>query len=89
MGSIIVINSSSSDIFVFVSKHSNSSGFDDWSKLAPGERDAWSRNEWELVAFRNADDTARAGVYVPAWQLLRDVQVIDGYLGDLTSNARW
>lgn len=64
MGSIIVINSSSSHILVFVSKYSNPQGYDDWFKLAPGHRDSWSRSDWELVAFKDDNDTDRAGVYV-------------------------
>ncbi|RDX55353.1 hypothetical protein OH76DRAFT_1338416 [Lentinus brumalis] len=65
MGAIIVVNSSSSPIHVFVSKYSNSNGSDEWFTIAPGKRDSWSRNGWELVAFKNANDTDRAGKYVP------------------------
>ncbi|KAL7277302.1 hypothetical protein ACG7TL_009158 [Trametes sanguinea] len=65
MGSIIVINNSSSTISVFVSKYSNSDGSDAWFTLQPGARDSWSRKWWELVAFKNANDSNRAGVYVP------------------------
>ncbi|OSD01514.1 hypothetical protein PYCCODRAFT_1369433 [Trametes coccinea BRFM310] len=66
MGSIIVINNSGSPISVFVSKYSNSDGSDAWFTLQPGGRDSWSRKGWELVAFKNANDTNRTGVYVPA-----------------------
>ncbi|KAJ3007967.1 hypothetical protein NUW54_g3337 [Trametes sanguinea] len=66
MGSIIVINNSGSTISVFVSKYSNGDGSDAWYTLQPGARDSWSRKWWELVAFKNANDTNRAGVYVPA-----------------------
>ncbi|OSD01510.1 hypothetical protein PYCCODRAFT_1468672 [Trametes coccinea BRFM310] len=67
MGSIIVINNSSSTISVFVSKYSNDDGSDAWFTLEPGGRDSWSRTAkwWEFVAFKNANDTNRAGVYVP------------------------
>ncbi|KAL7277298.1 hypothetical protein ACG7TL_009154 [Trametes sanguinea] len=66
MGSIIVINNSGSPISVFVSKYSNSDGSDAWFTLQPGGRDSWSRKGWELVAFKNAKDSNRTGVYVPA-----------------------
>ncbi|KAI0642683.1 hypothetical protein C8Q79DRAFT_1013353 [Trametes meyenii] len=66
MSSIIVINKSSSAVSVFVSKYSNSSGDDSWFTVAAGGRDSWGRKGWELVAFKNASDTDRAGVYVPA-----------------------
>ncbi len=65
MGAIIVVNNSSSPIQVFVSKYSNSNGNDDWFTIAAGKRDSWSRNGWELVAFKNGNDTNRAGKYVP------------------------
>lgn len=63
-GSIIVHNKSSGACHVFVSKYSNSSGSDDWYILQPGQRDSWSRNGWEVVAFKNGDDSFRAGLYV-------------------------
>ncbi|KAI0807571.1 hypothetical protein C8Q74DRAFT_1228083 [Fomes fomentarius] len=63
MGSIIVINASNEDISSFVSKYSD--GDDNWFKVTAGGRDSWSRKGWELVAFKNANDTKRAGVYVP------------------------
>ncbi|KAI0711015.1 hypothetical protein C8T65DRAFT_187148 [Cerioporus squamosus] len=64
MGAIIIVNNSSSAVSVFVSKYSNSSGSDDWFSLGPGKSDSWTRNGWELVAFKNANDTDRAGRYV-------------------------
>ncbi|RPD67411.1 hypothetical protein L227DRAFT_23765 [Lentinus tigrinus ALCF2SS1-6] len=64
MGSIIVVNSSSSPIWVFVSKYTNDNGSDQWYKLEPGQRDSWSRNGWEAVGFKNVQDTDRAGTYV-------------------------
>ncbi|KAI8969778.1 hypothetical protein BD414DRAFT_502618 [Trametes punicea] len=64
MGSIIVSNASSSPITVFVSKYSNSSGDDSWFTVPANTRESWDRNGWELVAFKNANDTDRAGVYV-------------------------
>ena len=66
MGAIIVVNNSSSAIHVFVSKYSNSNGSDEWYTIAAGKRDSWARSGWELVAFKNANDTDRAGKYVPA-----------------------
>ncbi|KAI9068358.1 hypothetical protein FKP32DRAFT_1561945 [Trametes sanguinea] len=65
MGSIIVINNSGTTVSVFVSKYSNDGGSDTWYVLEPGARDSWSRAGWEVVAFKNAKDTNRAGVYVP------------------------
>lgn len=63
-GSIIIHNASSGPCHVFVSKYSNSSGSDDWFILQAGQSDSWARNNWELVAFKNGDDTDRGGVYV-------------------------
>ena len=65
MGAIIVVNNSSAAIHVFVSKYSNSNGSDEWYTIAAGKRDSWARSGWELVAFKNANDTDRAGTYVP------------------------
>ncbi|KAK7437591.1 hypothetical protein VKT23_018489 [Stygiomarasmius scandens] len=63
-GSIIVHNESKQDIQVFVSKYSNSNGSDEWFVVKAGASDSWSRNNWEVVAFKNNNDTERAGVYV-------------------------
>ncbi|KAH9855363.1 hypothetical protein C2E23DRAFT_619483 [Lenzites betulinus] len=63
-GSIIVINNTSSPITLFVSKYSRPSANDNWFTLAPGARDSWARDGWELVAFKNGNDTDRGGVYV-------------------------
>ena len=65
MGAIIVVNNSPAAIHVFVSKYSNSNGSDEWYTIAAGKRDSWARSGWELVAFKNANDTDRAGKYVP------------------------
>ncbi|CDO70369.1 hypothetical protein BN946_scf184999.g9 [Trametes cinnabarina] len=65
MGSIIVNNATGSTITVFVSKYSNSGGDDSWFNVPANSRESWSRNGWELVAFKNSNDTTRAGVYVP------------------------
>ncbi|KAI0631119.1 hypothetical protein C8Q77DRAFT_1159820 [Trametes polyzona] len=65
-GSIIVINESANPCHVFVSKFSVITGNDGWFTLAPGQRTSWGRNGWELVAFKNRQDTDRAGVYVAA-----------------------
>lgn len=65
MGSIIVINASGEDISSFVSKYTYSDGDDNWFKVTAASRDSWSRKGWELVAFKNGNDTKRAGVYVP------------------------
>ena len=65
MGSIIIINNSSSTCHVFVSKYTQSDGSDDWYTVGPGQRDSWTRNAgWELVAFRSEDNSDRSGVYV-------------------------
>ena len=64
MGAITIINNSSHPIQAFVSKYSNSDGSDKWFTLAPRTRDTWSRKSWELVAFKNPNDSQRAGVYV-------------------------
>ncbi|KAI8969780.1 hypothetical protein BD414DRAFT_255671 [Trametes punicea] len=64
MGSIIVANATSSTITVFVSKYSNSNGDDSWFNVPANTRESWDRNGWELVAFKNTNDTDRAGVYV-------------------------
>ncbi|KAK6338423.1 hypothetical protein TWF730_002485 [Orbilia blumenaviensis] len=66
-GFIRVANNSSGVIHVFVSKYNG--GDDGWFKLDPGESDNWSRKEgagggWEVVGFRNTDDTNRSGRYV-------------------------
>ncbi|KAI0631147.1 hypothetical protein C8Q77DRAFT_189458 [Trametes polyzona] len=64
VGSIIVVNANSLPCHVFVSKYSRPSAHDDWYTLEPGQRSSWTREGWELVAFKNAADTSRAGVYV-------------------------
>ena len=64
-GSIIVVNASKQDVSAFVSKYSRSSADDNWFKVTAGTRDSWARDGWELVAFKNSNDTQRAGVYVP------------------------
>lgn len=64
MGAIVVINNSSGPIHVFISKYSNSNGSDEWYVLEAGKRDSWARNGWEVVAFKNGNDTNRSGRYV-------------------------
>ncbi|TFK94871.1 hypothetical protein K466DRAFT_593169 [Polyporus arcularius HHB13444] len=81
MGAIIVVNSSSSPVQVFVSKYSNSNGSDEWFTIAPGKRDSWARNGWELVAFKTGNDTNRAGKYVPV-----DTEVVFTDLAHITVN---
>ncbi|RPD58301.1 hypothetical protein L227DRAFT_613051 [Lentinus tigrinus ALCF2SS1-6] len=49
----------------FVSTYTNGNGSDDWSTLTPSARDPRSWGGWELVAFKNAHDSDRAGKYVP------------------------
>ncbi|KAI0822986.1 hypothetical protein BC628DRAFT_1411990 [Trametes gibbosa] len=63
-GSIIVINATASPCHVFVSKYSRPSAHDDWYTLAPGTRDSWARDGWEVVGFKNDNDSDRGGVYV-------------------------
>ncbi|KAI0356070.1 hypothetical protein OH77DRAFT_1401835 [Trametes cingulata] len=64
-GSIIVVNESSGPMHVFVPKDSNKHGHDEWYTIGAGGGNVWMREGWELAAFKNADDTQRAGVYVP------------------------
>lgn len=63
-GSIIIHNATSQVCHVFVSKYSNNSANDSWFALQPGQSDSWGRNGWELVAFKNENDSDRGGVYV-------------------------
>ncbi|KAI8993816.1 hypothetical protein BD414DRAFT_456951 [Trametes punicea] len=63
-GSIIVHNAAPVPISVFVSKYTNSKGSDIWFTVPADTRESWERDGWELVAFKNTDDTHRAGVYV-------------------------
>ena len=65
MSSIIVQNLSPNDIYCFVSKYSHEEADDSWFKLAAnGGTSSWSRSSWELVAFKNLNDSTRAGVYI-------------------------
>lgn len=61
---IIVINDSGSPVMVLVSKINDGKGSSDWYTLAKESRDQWSRPGWEVVAFKNEDDSNRVGVYV-------------------------
>ncbi|KAI8993817.1 hypothetical protein BD414DRAFT_264299 [Trametes punicea] len=70
MGSIVIHNATSSPISVSVSAYTNSKGNDSWFTGPAHKRDSWERDGWELVAFKNADDTDRAGVYVPVDSIL-------------------
>ncbi|KAF3280559.1 hypothetical protein TWF970_002773 [Orbilia oligospora] len=64
-GFIRVSNNSSFAVRVFVSKYNG--GNDDWFTLQPGGSDNWSRKGgWEVVVFRDGDDTNRVGRYVRA-----------------------
>ncbi|KAJ8469109.1 hypothetical protein ONZ51_g9204 [Trametes cubensis] len=62
-GRFYVVNNSSAPVSVFISKYSNPDGSDAWYSISPGKRDAWERNNWELIAFTIGNDD-RAGVYV-------------------------
>lgn len=64
VGSIIVSNLSDEPCHVFVSKYSRPSASDDWFTIPPHSRESWERAGWELVAFKNANDTDLSGVYV-------------------------
>ncbi|RVD81350.1 uncharacterized protein DFL_009216 [Arthrobotrys flagrans] len=66
-GSIKIVNATSSPVQVFVSTYNGGSG--DWYTIHPISSDIWYRGEgagggWELVAFRNDNDTTRIGKYV-------------------------
>ncbi|KAI0646539.1 hypothetical protein C8Q79DRAFT_1010151 [Trametes meyenii] len=68
MSSITVYNKTSAPITVFVSKYTNVRGSDRWYTLPAGKNDSWERFGWEVVAFKNSNDSNRAGVYVHADQ---------------------
>ncbi|KAI0356075.1 hypothetical protein OH77DRAFT_1401902 [Trametes cingulata] len=65
-GSIIAVNETNEPMHVFVSTYSNDDGDDSWYTVGANRRESWDRDGWELVAFKNQDDSWRAGVYVPA-----------------------
>ncbi|PPR04415.1 hypothetical protein CVT26_002282 [Gymnopilus dilepis] len=56
------------DLYVFVSKYSNSNGDDSWFAVADNYDDpsksSWSRSGWELVAFQSSAAGARRGWYI-------------------------
>ena len=62
MGEIIVTNNSGAAVSVFVSN--TSGGSDAWYSVPDNTSETWSRTSWEVVVFKNDDDTDRAGVYV-------------------------
>lgn len=64
MGNITVFNETTDTIWVFVSKYSTPGGDDSWFPISPGGKDVWVRDNWELVAVKNADDTRRLGAYM-------------------------
>ena len=72
MGSdyISVTNRSKEKVWVFVSKYTKGDGSDAWYELEPGKSEQWLRaggnggKGWELVAFKNHNDSWRAGEYV-------------------------
>ncbi|KAI0654351.1 hypothetical protein C8Q70DRAFT_925898, partial [Cubamyces menziesii] len=80
-GKIIIVNNSTSPVSAFVSKYNTPNGSDAWYVVPAGEAETWHRNGWELVAFKNAADTNRAGVYVQV-----DKTVIFNTLGHLVVN---
>ncbi|KAI0323946.1 hypothetical protein GY45DRAFT_1332089 [Cubamyces sp. BRFM 1775] len=63
-GPIIVVNNSTGSVHAFVSIYNTPNGNGSWQLIPSGVAYSWSRNDWEVVAFKNADDTKRAGVYV-------------------------
>ena len=64
VGNYIYINKEGSPrIQAFVSKYSNPSGSEEWYNV-PSEWNESGRSCWELVAFRNKEDTHREGAYV-------------------------
>ncbi|KAJ8092625.1 hypothetical protein PM082_006950 [Marasmius tenuissimus] len=66
MGSFIIHNKSPEfqNIQAFVSNYCGQ-GSDSWYSVKPGQRDSWGRKDgwWEIVAFKDDNDTQRAGVY--------------------------
>ncbi|KAI0707681.1 hypothetical protein C8Q76DRAFT_745900 [Earliella scabrosa] len=65
MGSMIIINKSSSPVSAFVSKWTDGNGDESWFTVPAGGRDSWSRKGWECVGFKNNGDSKRDGKYVP------------------------
>ncbi|KAI0323945.1 hypothetical protein GY45DRAFT_489881 [Cubamyces sp. BRFM 1775] len=83
-GRFYVVNNSSAPVSVFISKYSNSDGSDAWYTIPTCARDAWERNNWELIAFKldNGNHSERAGIYVRVnktiiYNSLDDLVIID------------
>lgn len=64
-GSMQIQNKSNCRVVCFVSTYSNKDGSDAWYTISSQSGDTWIRMGWELVAFKDEDDTRRAGVYAP------------------------
>lgn len=64
---IVIVNSSTRRIEVFVTKYfcSDKDVSDHWCALEPGARDTWNRETgWEIIGFRAQDDyNQRVAVY--------------------------
>ncbi|KDQ10041.1 hypothetical protein BOTBODRAFT_36661 [Botryobasidium botryosum FD-172 SS1] len=68
-GGIVVINSSTAPVFCYVAReHQPPGGDGGWYKLGPGVYDRWDRpgGKWEVVGFRNGDDTVRGAAFARA-----------------------
>ncbi|KAJ3490805.1 hypothetical protein NLI96_g1168 [Meripilus lineatus] len=56
-------NTSDHAIKCFVSSYNG--GSDEWYDLSSSYKgDSWKRNGWEVVAFKNENDTRRVGFYL-------------------------
>lgn len=56
-------NVSGQDISCFISKYTG--GDDNWFRLSSSFSDGrWGHSGWEVVVFKNADDSQRRGLYL-------------------------
>lgn len=63
---ITVCNNTDERVECFISNFATKNGSDDWYPIEAEERDSWNRSHggWEVVGFRNADDSVRAAKYL-------------------------
>lgn len=79
---ISVHNQTAGPISCFISKYSNTQGDDSWFVIPAGGVEVWRRRSWEVVAFKNAGDTARVGSYLKMDHNM-DVNIVTP-LGEIT-----